>query len=715
MSTIAGNDALNQVLKEAARLLAWVVPLILLLGALLPANAARQALVVGNDNYTHVSKLLKAGNDANAMARELRAAGFTVQLHRDLNYRSMVRAIELFTSGIKGGDEVVVFFAGHGVQIKTGAYLLPTDIEATSESEVQQTAYELNLLTEKLSEAKAAFSLVIVDACRDNPLKVKGRSLGNSRGLSAVEPPKGQMIVYSASRGQQALDRLSERDTNPNSVFTREFIARMKKPGVRIEDLVREVQDVVEALASTVKHEQRPAMYNEARGNFYFFGPVVVQTAPPKVEPADIAAQAEQQGWAAAQKAHNESGYNAYLREYPNGRFAAAARIAIASLGGPAPVSAAVGRPQPALPGQSAPVLVAPTSVVQPPPTSPERITGGGSAPLKIAFVYVGPVGDGGWTFAHDNARKAVEREFGERVVTSVVEKVPETAHAERVFRDLASQGNKLIFGTSFGFMEPMLKVAAIYPSVRFEHATGYKTGRNMRSYDSRGYEGAFMAGVVAGKMTKSNLLGFVASIPIPEVIRNINSFTLGAQSVNPKIRTKVVWVNEWFNPPKEAEAAQTLINAGADILMQNTDSDAVLRTAERKGKHAFGWDSDMTAYGPKAHLGSVINNWAPYYIKATKDVLLGTWQTGSAWWGVKEGAVDLVSLASDIPDTVKYQINEIKTGLKSGEFVIWKGPIAGQDGRLVLRGNESADDKFLAGMMFYVRGVEGSVPGSKN
>ena len=227
--------------------------------------------------------------------------------------------------------------------------------------------------------------------------------------------------------------------------------------------------------------------------------------------------------------------------------------------------------------------------------------------PLKVAFIYIGPVGDGGWTFAHDNGRKAVEKEFGDKVVTSFVEKVPESADAERVFRDVASQGNKLVFGTTFGYMEPMLKTAAELKDVKFEHATGYKQAENMRTYDSRTYEGAYMAGVVAGAMTKTNTLGVVGSIPIPEVIRNINSFTMGAQSVNPKIKTKVVWVNEWFNPPKETEAAQSLLNGGADVLMQNTDSSAVLQTAEKAGKYAFGWDSDMTAYAPKAHLASAI------------------------------------------------------------------------------------------------------------
>ena len=245
--------------------------------------------------------------------------------------------------------------------------------------------------------------------------------------------------------------------------------------------------------------------------------------------------------------------------------------------------------------------------------------------PLKVAFAYVGPVGDGGWTFAHDNGRKAVEKEFGDKVdAKTFVEKVPESADAERVFRDLVGQGNKVIFGTTFGYMEPMLKVAGDNAGVKFEHATGYKTAPNMRTYDSRTYEGAYMAGVVAGKMTKTNTLGVVGSIPIPEVIRNINSFTLGAQSVNPKIKTKVVWVNEWFNPPKETEAATALINGGADVLMQNTDSSAVLQTAEKMGKRAFGWDSDMTAYGPKAHLGSAVINWGPYYIKAVRDVLDG-------------------------------------------------------------------------------------------
>lgn len=335
--------------------------------------------------------------------------------------------------------------------------------------------------------------------------------------------------------------------------------------------------------------------------------------------------------------------------------------------------------------------------------------------PLKIAFAYVGPVGDGGWSFAHDNGRKALEKEFGDKIKTSFVENVPESADAERVIRDMAAQGNKLVFGTTFGYMEPMLKVAADNKGVKFEHATGYKTAENMRTYDSRTYEGAYMAGVIAGKMTKSNTLGVVASIPIPEVIRNINSFTLGAQSSNPKVKTRVVWVNEWFNPPKETEAATSLINGGADVLFQNTDSPAVLKTAQDKGKRAFGWDSDMTAYGPKAHLASAVINWGPYYIKSTREVLDGSWKGGtSAWWGVKEGAIDLVSIADDVPADTKARVEEVKKGLRDGSFAIWKGPILDNTGKEMIKKDEVADDKFLGGLNFFVKGVEGKVPGPK-
>ena len=335
--------------------------------------------------------------------------------------------------------------------------------------------------------------------------------------------------------------------------------------------------------------------------------------------------------------------------------------------------------------------------------------------PLKIAFAYVGPVGDGGWTFAHDNARKALEKEFGDKIKTSFVENVPESADAERVIRDMATQGNKLIFGTTFGYMEPMLKIAPDFKDVKFEHATGYKQADNMRTYDSRTYEGAYMAGIIAGKMTKSNTLGVVASIPIPEVIRNINSFTLGAQSVNPKVKTKVVWVNGWFDPPKETEAATSLMNGGADVLFQNTDSPAVLKTAEAKGKRAFGWDSDMTAYGPKAHLASAVINWGPYYTKATKEALDGSWKGGTGvWWGVKEGAIDIVSIAEDVPADIKTKVADVKKGLADGSFVIWKGPITDNTGKVQIAKDAAADDKFLGGLNFYVKGVEGKIPGGK-
>jgi simple sugar transport system substrate-binding protein len=334
--------------------------------------------------------------------------------------------------------------------------------------------------------------------------------------------------------------------------------------------------------------------------------------------------------------------------------------------------------------------------------------------PIKAAWIYVGPVGDAGWSFAHDLGRKAVEAKFGDGVKTTFVEKVPEGADAERVIRDLATQGNKIIFATSFGYMDAMLKVAGEFPDVKFEHATGYKTAPNMRIYDASFYQDTYMAGVIAGKMTKTNTLGFVGSFPIPEVLRNINAFTLGAQSVNPKIKTKVVWVNTWFDPPKESEAAQSLINQKADVLLQNTDSTAVLQTAEKNGKYAFGWDSDMSTFGPKAHLGSAIVNWAPYYIKAIEELKAGTWKTERTVWGVKEGLNDLIKIADVVPEDAKKRVEEIKAGMKDGSFEVFTGPIVDNTGKERLAKDAKADQAWRDKIDFYVKGVEGKVPTGK-
>ena len=347
------------------------------------------------------------------------------------------------------------------------------------------------------------------------------------------------------------------------------------------------------------------------------------------------------------------------------------------------------------------------------PGSAPVAAAPASAAPLKVAFAYLGPAGDHGWTYAHDQARKAVEKEFGDKIVTSFVENVPESADAERVFRDMATQGNTLIFGTSFGYMEPMLKVAADFKDAKFEHATGFKQTDNLRSYDSRSYTTAYLAGIIAGKMSKSGTIGVVGSIPVPEVIRNIDAYTLGALSVNPKIKTKVVWVNGWFDPPKETEAAQSLINGGADVLLQNTDSTAVLQTAEKNKKYAFGWDSDMSKFAPTAHLASAIINWAPYYSKAIREKLDGTWKGNAAtWWGIKEGANDLTAISSQVPQDVKDLVAKTKADIADGSFVIFKGPLADNAGKEILKAGEAADDKMLGGLNFYVKGVEGKVPG---
>jgi basic membrane protein A and related proteins len=354
-----------------------------------------------------------------------------------------------------------------------------------------------------------------------------------------------------------------------------------------------------------------------------------------------------------------------------------------------------------------APAAPAPAAAAPAPAPKPE--------PLKAAWVYVGPVGDAGWTFAHDLGRKAVEAKFGDKVKTTFVEKVPEGPDAERVIRDLAQQGNKIIFATSFGYMEPMLKVAKDFPDVKFEHATGYKTADNMRVYDARFYQDSYLAGMIAGKMTKSNTLGFVGSFPIPEVLRNINAYTLGAQAVNPKIKTKVVWVNTWFDPPKESEAAQALINGGADVLLQNTDSTAVLQTAEKAGKFAFGWDSDMSAFAPKAHLASAIVDWSNYYTKSIDEVMNKTWKGGIVTrWGVVEGQNDLVKVSDQVPADVKAKVDEIKAGMKAGTFDPFTGPIMDNAGKERLAKDAKSDDDWKGKIDFYVKGVEGKIPAGK-
>ena len=334
--------------------------------------------------------------------------------------------------------------------------------------------------------------------------------------------------------------------------------------------------------------------------------------------------------------------------------------------------------------------------------------------PLKIGFVYVGPVGDAGWTFAHDTGRKAIEAKYGAKIKTTFVENVPEGADAERVIRDLVAQGNKLIFATSFGYGDAMEKVARDFPDVYFEHATGYKTAPNLRVYEGRFYEDAYLAGIVAGKMTRSNTLGFVGAFPIPEVMRNLNAYLLGAQSVNPKARLKVVWVNNWFDPPKEGEAAQSLINFGADVLLQNTDSSAVLQTAAKNGKYAFGWDSDMSAYAPKAHLASCVLTWSVYYQKAVDDVLNKTWKTGTTKWGTKEGMNDFVNLSPSVPDDVKKLVEKAKAGLKDGTVAVFKGPLVDNTGKEVLAKGMVGDDAWNGKVNFYVQGVEGKSPAAK-
>ena len=299
---------------------------------MLPVYAKKIALSIGNDNYQVVPKLSKAGNDAEAMSNELIKAGFEVDTKKNVNYKNMVRSIDTFLGKVNKGDEVVVFYAGHGVQLKTGPYLLPIDIEAENEGEIEKFAYSLYDLTEKLNEKKATFALMILDACRDNPFGSRRRAIGVARGLNAIEPAKGQMVVYSASRGQQALDSLNENDKNPNGLFTREFISKMRQPGVRVEDLVRQVQDSVEILAGKIGHEQRPALYNESRGNFYFYQPIEgISTSSTQIS---VNESVEDIFWSDSKATGNKEAFEAYLNSYPNGKYINLAKANISKLTG---------------------------------------------------------------------------------------------------------------------------------------------------------------------------------------------------------------------------------------------------------------------------------------------------------------------------------------------------------------------------------------------
>lgn len=334
---------------------------------------------------------------------------------------------------------------------------------------------------------------------------------------------------------------------------------------------------------------------------------------------------------------------------------------------------------------------------------------GAAVAETKVGFVYVGPIGDHGWSYQHDQGRLAVEKELG--VKTSYVESVPEGADAERVIRQLASTGHDIIFTTSFGYMNPTNKVAKQFKNVKFEHATGYKRADNVSTYAARFYEGRAVIGTIAGKMTKTNVVGYIASFPIPEVIRGIDAFTLAMKKVNPEAIVKVVWVSTWFDPGKESDAAKALIDQGCDIITQHTDSPAPLQVAEKRGVYAFGQASDMSAFAPKAQLTSIVDNWDNYYIARTKAAMDGTWKSMDTWGGLKGGMVEMAPYGDAVPADVRELADSVKQSIMDGTFHPFQGPIKNQKGELMVKEGEVLADKDLVGLNWYVEGVEGSIP----
>jgi simple sugar transport system substrate-binding protein len=331
---------------------------------------------------------------------------------------------------------------------------------------------------------------------------------------------------------------------------------------------------------------------------------------------------------------------------------------------------------------------------------------------LKIGLVYLGPVGDFGWTYQHEVGRLGLVKALGDKIETTFLENVNEGPDAERATEQLARAGNKLIFTTSFGYMEPTLKVAKKYPNVMFEHATGFKRAPNMSTYSGRFYEGRYIQGMIAAKMSKKGVLGYIASFPIPEVISGINATMLGAQTVNPNIKVKIIWVNTWFDPGKEADAAKALADQGADVLMQHTDSPAAMQIAAQRGILAFGQDSDMIKFGPKSQLTSIIDNWAPYYVQRAKDMLDGKWKSEDTWGGLKSKMV-VMAPYTNMPDDVKALAEKTEAAITDGSLHPFKCPVVDQDGKTVeCKGGSHLDDGQILSTNFYVKGVDDRVPG---
>jgi simple sugar transport system substrate-binding protein len=334
-----------------------------------------------------------------------------------------------------------------------------------------------------------------------------------------------------------------------------------------------------------------------------------------------------------------------------------------------------------------------------------------GAEPLKVAFVYPSPIGDFGWSYRHEIGRRDVEKEFGNAVETTFIENVAEGQDSERIISRLARTGHKLIFTCSFGYMNPTIAVAKKFPDVMFENNTGYKTAENVSTYNARFHEGRSVFGTIAGNMSKTGVVGYVGSFPIPEVIMGINAFTLSAQKVRPDIRVKVVWVNKWFDPGLEADAAKILIDNGADFITQHTNSTAACQIAEERGVNCFGQDSDMTEFAPTRHLTGIVNNWSPYYIRRVRDVLEGRWQSRSTWDGLAEGVVQMAPFNPNIPADVVNAAEATQTAITSGDLHPFAGPIRNQSDQEVLRAGQVLADKDIHSMNWFVQGVEGELP----
>ena len=645
------------------------------------AEARRVALLIGNQKYAANSQLNNPMNDVELMRASFEDAGFdSVKTVFDLDRSAMVKALREFEDESIDAEMAVVYYSGHAMEMNGVNYLLPVDAALKSDRDVEDESVAIDRVQRSLEGAKK-LKLFILDACRNNPfsqsMKRTAGTRSMSRGLARVEPESADTLIAFASKaGTVALD-----GEGRNSPFATALAKYLVEPGVDVRIALGKVRDEV---VQATNREQEPFVYGSLGGAQIFLNIKEVNidvNNSGNTEAVSPNGQSEAAAdWQNIRDLADKDLLDAFIAQHGQNRFyRILAEKKLASL-----------QETTRKTGQRVDAVV------------PGKI--------KVCFLYVGSRTDGGYSESHDRGRLELEKALGDRVETAFLENVPEGPAAEKAVESLARSGCKLVFATSFGFMDATLKVAEKFPDVTFEHATGYRTSKNVGTYNARSYEGRYIQGVIAAKVSRTGTAGYIGSFPIPEVIMGINAFMLGGRSVDPDFKVKVAWAHTWADPAKEAEAARTLADQGADVLAQHTDSTAPMQVAAKRGIKAFGQASDMIAIGPKAQLTAIVDTWGAYYIKRTQAIIDGDRTAEQAWEGLKDGILTMAPY-TNMPDDVKRAAEEVEARIRSGALHPFTGPVKKQDGSNWLAAGAVSDDGALLGMNFYVAGIDDRFP----